>query len=1001
MLFILACIHSPLAAQRCATVEYNKLVNTYRPTTESEGQFETWLKNKIANKRSRAANSGHKEEATVYTIPVVVHIIHDGEDEGVGLNIPDEQILSQIEVLTEDFRRTNADASKTPVSFLPVAADVELEFALAKRDPEGLPTNGIIRVDGNRKVWNLSDNYELKNLSYWPSADYLNIWVTDLSGTFLGYAQFPTTDQLAGLDDASESQWTDGVVIDTRAFGSLAKFPSGEINTTYDLGRTTTHEVGHFFGLRHIWGDDNGGCSASDYVDDTPNQGGDTGGCPSSSISSCSSSDMYQNYMDYTNDACMNLFTEGQKERMRTILDNSPRRKSLTVSKGAIAPVVVSNDLGIRKILSPAPKACFGSPIPQLQIRNYGTNTITSATISMKAGNAPAEEMTFIVNLAPLAITTVEFSPINLPSSGQLPISFEIIKVNNVADGNSDNDNATVNVKIQDKGTLPLLQSFNGIATTDALDKWTIGNPDGQRTWQIAPNVVNIDGSSNALFVNFFDYETEGEYDTLFSPALDLSGVTLAILSFERSYAMFPQVDAEGLIIKASTNCGQSFDHTIFEAYGEQLATAKSTTSYYAPSGSDQWKKECLSLDQVIGNDNVIFAIIAKGAYGNNLYIDNISITNSSVSGAARDLGIISLSKPSKISCNDLDAPFVIVQNQGCSIENSVTLQYQFDDDQSITQNYIIEDLKPGQSYELSLNNQTFSPGAHSYILEIVDAEDINTTGNNYLEGTFNINNAVDIAPLKEDFENFDQSMWVAINDDQNLNTWLTTSTNKGTSIYLSGLEKEGWLASPSIDFRGTDYAVLYFDMAYSYEENTKDGLKVLLSTNCGVSYDYEIFSAYGEELNTATFTEAPKSDSVWTRVDLDISGFVLDDNVRLAFITAKDNEAGNNIYLDNIEILTTPYTSPKVVDNLQSPAIVYPNPSLDGIVNIVFTLDQRQSAEIIIYNTKGQMIVKQAHEDVLNQTFSYDLQDWPQGLYLVKMVGETFSTVKKIRLTH
>ncbi|WP_273446089.1 M43 family zinc metalloprotease [Neolewinella agarilytica] len=225
----------------------------------------------------------------VLTIPVIVHVVWNTNAQ----NISDAQINSQITVLNDDFRRLNADRNNTPSDFSGVAADTEIEFCLTD----------IIRVKTrNKRGFGTNDRVKDESLVVNP-ASTLNIWVCNIGGGILGYAQFP-----------GGSPSTDGVVCDYRYFGT-----NGTATAPFNLGRTGTHEVGHYLNLRHIWGD--GGCGVDDFVSDTPLAGGPnyTGGsCSYPGPNSCSGGlpDMFQNYMDYSDDACMNLFTIGQADRM-------------------------------------------------------------------------------------------------------------------------------------------------------------------------------------------------------------------------------------------------------------------------------------------------------------------------------------------------------------------------------------------------------------------------------------------------------------------------------------------------------------------------------------------------------------------------------------------------------------------------------------------------------------------------------------------------------------
>lgn len=305
----------------CGTMPNLQMLLQQDPQTASRmdqiEQFtQHWVSDHPQGEHSRA----------VYTIPVVVHVVYNTATE----NISDAQIHSQIAVLNKDFSRTNTDAGNTPVVWRNIAANSGIQFCLATKDPNGLPTTGITRTATS--VTAFTENNNVKRTANggkdpWSRDKYLNIWVCDLSG-IIGYAQFP------GGPAA-----TDGVVIDYKAFGT-----TGTASVPFHLGRTATHEIGHWLNLRHIWGDDASACTGSDLVGDTPNQADENYGCPVFPSISCSNTpngDMFMNYMDYSNDACMNLFTNGQKARMQALFAVGGARFSLLSSTGCSSSTTV------------------------------------------------------------------------------------------------------------------------------------------------------------------------------------------------------------------------------------------------------------------------------------------------------------------------------------------------------------------------------------------------------------------------------------------------------------------------------------------------------------------------------------------------------------------------------------------------------------------------------------------------------------------------------------
>ncbi len=292
--------------RQCATMEHHQQILREHPEVRQNLQD-------IERFTRMRAKVGRPRE-TVIRIPVAVHILYNTPEQ----NISDRQITSQIEALNRDFQRKNNDAKFTDPIFEHLAADIDVEFVLANQDPQGNPTPGITRTYTDKKSF-IAFTDEVKKAYYggkdaWPASSYLNIWVCNLDMGVLGFAQFP-----------GSPPETDGVVIGYKYFGT-----TDNVSPPFNMGRTTTHEVGHWLNLRHVWGDSPCG---DDGVADTPPSESPHHGCVQAD-SSCGSPDMVQNFMDYTDDACMNLFTKGQRQRMRSLFDPGGPREAILYSKG-------------------------------------------------------------------------------------------------------------------------------------------------------------------------------------------------------------------------------------------------------------------------------------------------------------------------------------------------------------------------------------------------------------------------------------------------------------------------------------------------------------------------------------------------------------------------------------------------------------------------------------------------------------------------------------------
>ncbi|MFT6922071.1 MAG: hypothetical protein ACJA1C_001073 [Crocinitomicaceae bacterium] len=395
--------------KRCGTMEADSLLRAANPGMPTLYQDEMWLQQKIQEFKAQQSLNG-AAKATLLTIPVVIHVIHNGDAVGSNENIADAQVISQIQVLNEDFRRILG----TPgYNTNPDGADIEVEFCLAVIDETGNPHSGIDRVNyGQAAFTGQADANTMKAATYWNPDDYMNMWTVNYGNSgLLGFAQFPNTSGLAGLNNNNGGATTDGVVADYRSFGSSAIYPAGTYSAPYDLGRTMTHEVGHYLGLRHIWGDANCG---DDFCADTPESTTSNGGCPTQTTCD-GNQDMVENYMDYTNDACMNIFTDDQKTRIRTVFTVSPRRLSLTTSTKCVP--ANPDDIGVFAVNSPTGSYCASSFIPNVDVKNYGNNNVTSFTLFYDIDGAGTQSFLWTGTLTPSQTVNIVL-PTMSPTAG-------------------------------------------------------------------------------------------------------------------------------------------------------------------------------------------------------------------------------------------------------------------------------------------------------------------------------------------------------------------------------------------------------------------------------------------------------------------------------------------------------------------------------------------------------------------------------------------------------
>lgn len=586
--------------EKCITHILHKK-NIEAGLSPNDSIFEALLDSEVENLKSTRNKNG---EDTL-RIPVIVHIVHNGENVGSGANISRAQVLSQIEVLNNDFRRkANTPGHNTH----PDGVDTKIEFVLALRDENGnaLTEPGINRIDGNQTYWEADDiDRYLKPQTIWDADRYFNMWVVNFGGNaggLLGYAQFPSLSGLGGLNSNGGLSTTDGVVMKHQAFGTL-----GTVEKPYDGGRTTTHEVGHWLGLRHIWGD--GDCYADDYCDDTPKASQPNYQCKkNNSCTKFSGNDMIENYMDYTPDECMNVFTEDQMLRMRAVLSKCPRRKELLKSD-----VADKGSLPIALFTADKTEICENE-------------TITFTDLSVNSPFAWKWRFFDANTNQTIATFTNQNPKIKFNRIGVYGLS---LTVNNGSGSDSTVDSNYIAVLSTSDITTPYYEGFESFNT---FENWVLYNPDNDRTWH-ETDEASVSGDWSLRFDNYsLDDDPSGNLDAIFSPEIDLSSNPNLYLTFNMAYAQYDNQYSDTLAIYITDDCGESF-YILWKKGGEDLATAPDTLDSFEPS-ANQWINERIYLGQFSSLGKVHVAVVNWSGWGNNLYIDDLELFTPDFSNA-------------------------------------------------------------------------------------------------------------------------------------------------------------------------------------------------------------------------------------------------------------------------------------------------------------------------------------------------------------------------------
>lgn len=568
-----------------------KLQQQLKDNPALQKEYEQWrenVRNTVQKMEFEKSPAG-----VLQIVPVVVHVIHDN---GIG-NISEAQVKDGIRVLNEDFVRVNEDSSDTRPIFKPHAGAADFEFRLARIDPSGNPTNGIVRVNSSM-TYEADDN--TKTLSYWNSSKYFNIWlVNSISGSgqgsiILGYAQFP------GWGNWS----TYGVIMLHSQFGRFG--------TSSSAGRTATHEVGHCFDLYHTF---EGGCGGSncfsngDDVCDTPPVANSTQGC-SLTQNLCSNDaggsspytsdveDQIENYMSY--DDCQNMFSNDQIVRMKAaIVDNSQLQNLISVTNLNATGV---NSLYAADFNANSKVICANQTIKFSDFSYYGQNGWSwifpgGTTFSTSVQNP---EVTYYTpGLYDVSLTTT-----NGLTTKTKAASNYILVVSN--EGNY----------------LPFSESFE--AGTVPNSKWYISNPDNDAS--AFQHITGVGYTGNSCIKLDNSGNSTGNKDELIAGSFDLTSMMSVTINFKAAYAQKDTSTKDKLMVYVSSDCGISWAPR-YAKVGSALASAASQASPFTPSDSTQWKNHSASLTASMLKENVLVKFVFESDEGNNLYLDDINIT--------------------------------------------------------------------------------------------------------------------------------------------------------------------------------------------------------------------------------------------------------------------------------------------------------------------------------------------------------------------------------------
>ncbi len=995
----------------CGTMEALNEMLRKNPSLKDEWRrngekaYAEFLQN-AASSRESNTNAGE------IVIPVVVHIVYSNP-----ALITDRDVWEQIEVMNEAYAGSNADSFNIQPEFKSLFGKSKIRFTLAKRDPSGNVTTGIERKT-TTATYSASTIAQVKHaasgLDAWDVTKYLNIWVCNTNLSVLGIATFPF------MTPTSEQ----GFCIDYKAWGRNPAYVLAE----YPGGKTAAHEAGHYFYLYHIWGDDGGACTGSDFGtqtgwplpaacgDDTPNESdntfGNMAGIYKDKCSPNAPGIMYNNYMDYSDDVALNMFSKGQICRAEATID--AYRAGLKTSNGAVFPAAANDAYlvnvtpGERQNLN-YPLILQGIPV-KATIRNLGTSNLTSLNITVRFdATTGGTVIPWTGNLAPNEQTTVTLSTITGLTAGATHyVQVVLGNPNGGTDAYTANDDLQ-RYFITASGivTAPFTESFDN-ATFPPANYFRSNNFTNTGQWAR----VTTGTYSGAGAVRGYNYNNDntGQFLDLTLPVGFAASIDSAVLSLRVAHAAYAADTLmpgqsfynDGLEIAVSADSGRTFVNAYRKTSVPDLRTAGLVTTAFTPTVA-QYRLDQVNLTPFLSaaaNRKLIIRIRDVNGYGNSIYLDDVSTT--AVIKPAFDLSVTEIKNIATIQClgNSINAR-ATVKNNGAATITSFTVNYRLDNGAVATTPWT-GSLASGQAVDVNIPAFANTVGTHIFTVysSSPNGNADAFPGNDTARVSFSVLGNVN-APLTETFQGttFPPTGWGIQSAAGSTYGWQKAGagSNSSAAAYVNNWDNAtaGEVSnffSPVINYPATiDSLFLSFDLSastYSYPGSTAtplDTLEVLVTKDCGATFT-SVYKKWGTDLQTLSAPNAPVTaafmpfvQSQWRNEKVNLSNYAGNGPVQLVFRNTNNNQ--NNIYIDNINVQTKTLPARLKTEGY----LLYPNP-FTTVFNIEHYLLPTTLRSVAVYSAAGQRIVYKNYSGNAPSLITVDLSKYAAGVYIVKI---------------